>query len=148
MKKVTVNIISVLLIILFVHAALIKGLDYGVFKNQLSAYPLLSPFAGLIAWMLPAAELLTACLLISPRSRMIGLSVSLSLMVLLSGYIIFLLQTADKAPCACQGLLGLATWPAQLKFNLVFLLIALLGFLLQLLAIQEERLLRFTTRKA
>lgn len=148
MKKTTINIVSVLLITLFVHAALIKGLDYGTFRNQLAVYPLLGPFATIIAWLLPAAELTTAVLLIWPGTRMLGLTFSLSLMTILTGYIIFLLNTGHDVPCACEGLLGLASWPAQLRFNIIFLLIALLGFLLQLLAHQEARLFRLNTWKA
>lgn len=148
MKKITIQVIAVMLIILFVHAGLIKWLDYSTFKAQLSAYPLLSPFAGLIAWLFPAIEMATAALLVSSRTRTIGLSLSLALMTMLSGYIVYLLGSAADVPCACQALLGLSSWPAQLKFNLIFTLIALLGFLLQLLAIQEEKIGRFSTAKA
>lgn len=148
MKKVTINVISVMLIILFVHAGLIKWMDYSTFKTQLSAYPLLSPFAGVIAWLFPAIEMATAVLLVSARTRTLGLAVSLSIMTILSAYIIFLLNAAADAPCACQALLGFTTWPAQLKFNMIFMLIALLGLLLQLLAVQEVRISRFRTAKA
>lgn len=148
MKKITINVISVLLIILFVHAGLIKWLDYSTFRSQIASYPLLSPFAGLIAWVFPAIEIATAVLLVSARTRTLGLSLSLGLMTMLSGYIIFLLSAAVDAPCACQALFGLTSWPTQLKFNMIFMLIALLGLLLQLLAVQEHRIGRFTTAKA
>jgi uncharacterized membrane protein YphA (DoxX/SURF4 family) len=148
MKRIAINIVAVLLIILFVHAGLIKWLDYTTFKNQLSVYPLLSPFAGVIAWLFPAMELFVACLLISGRARTLGLSLSVGLMTLLSGYIIFLLNTGYNVPCACETLLGFTSWPAQLKFNLVFLLVALSGLLLQLLAVQEGKMEHFTAVKA
>ncbi|HEY0611726.1 MAG TPA: MauE/DoxX family redox-associated membrane protein [Chitinophaga sp.] len=148
MKKITIQVIAVMLIILFVHAGLIKWLDYSTFKSQLSAYPLLSPFAGVIAWLFPAIEIAAAALLVFPRTRTLGLSVSLGLMTMLSGYIIYLLGSAADAPCACQALLGFSSWPTQLRFNLIFTLIALLGFLLQLLATQEEKIGRFSAAKA
>jgi hypothetical protein len=148
MKKITIQVITVMLIILFVHAGLIKWLDYSTFKSQLSAYPLLSPFAGVIAWLFPAIEMATAALLVAARTRTLGLSLSLGLMVMLSGYIIYLLGSDANAPCACQALLGFSSWPTQLKFNLIFMLIALLGFLLQLLATQEEKIGRFSAAKA
>ena len=148
MKKIAINVIAVMLIILFVHAGLIKWLDYTAFKNQLSVYPLLSPFAGVIAWLFPAMELAVAGLLVSGRARMLGMSLSVGLMTLLSGYIIFLLNTGYNVPCACQTLLGLTSWPAQLKFNMVFLLIALSGLLLQLLVVQEAKMEEFTAVEA
>jgi uncharacterized membrane protein YphA (DoxX/SURF4 family) len=148
MKKIMIRVISVMLIILFVHAGLIKWLDYSTFKAQLSAYPLLSPFAGLIAWLFPAIEMATAALLIPARTRTIGLSLSLVLMTMLSGYIVYLLGAAADAPCACQTLLGFSSWPSQLKFNMIFMLIALSGFLLQLLTTQEEKIGHFSTAKA
>jgi uncharacterized membrane protein YphA (DoxX/SURF4 family) len=148
MKKVTINVIAVMLIILFVHAGLIKWMDYTTFKTQLSAYPLLSPFAGVIAWLFPAIEMATAMLLVPARTRTLGLAASLALMTILSGYIVFLLNAAADVPCACQALLGFTSWPAQLKFNMVFMLIALLGLLLQLLAVQEVKIGRFRTAKA
>lgn len=148
MKKTAIQVITVMLIILFVHAGLIKWLDYATFKSQLSAYPLLSPFAGIIAWLFPAIEIATAALLVSSRTRSIGLTLSLALMTILSGYIIYLLGAAANAPCACQTLLGFSSWTTQLKFNLIFTLIALLGFLLQLLVTLEEKTGRFSAAEA
>lgn len=147
MKKIAINVICVMMIILFVHAGLIKWLDNTTFKNQLSVYPLLSPFAGVIAWLFPAMELVVAGLLVSGCARTLGLSLSVGLMTLLSGYIIFLLSTEYNVPCACETLLGFTSWPAQLKFNLVFLLVALSGLLLQLLAVREAKMEHFTTSK-
>ncbi|KAA2238907.1 hypothetical protein F0L74_22085 [Chitinophaga agrisoli] len=144
MRKTTINIIALLLIVLFTHAALIKLLDYSTFRHQLMEYPLLSPFAGFIAWALPAVELITAVLLIRARTYFAGFTLSLILMTGLSSYIIFLLNSHYDVPCACQGLLGFTSWPAQLKFNMIFTLVALAGFLLQLLVREEAKVMRFT----
>jgi len=144
MKKITINIIAVLLIVLFTHAGLIKLLDYSTFSNQLAQYPLLSPFAGFIAWFFPVMELVIAALLIKPRTYFLGFSLSLVVMVAISSYIIFLLNAHYTVPCACEGLLGFTSWPAQLKFNMIFVLIALAGFLLQLLVREEAKTIRFS----
>ncbi|GAA0558154.1 MauE/DoxX family redox-associated membrane protein [Chitinophaga japonensis] len=141
MKKVAVTVITLLLVILFTHAGLIKLLDHRVFLEELRSYPLLAPFAGPIARGLPTAELILATLLMWPRTRFLGLSLALLLMAVFAGYIIFLLNGAYQVPCTCETLLGFTTWTAQLKFNLVFLLVALSGFLLQLIMREEERVM-------
>lgn len=63
-KRVIVEIICFLYILLFVYAAISKLLDFENFRVQLGQSPLLSAFAGSIAWLVPILELLIALLLV------------------------------------------------------------------------------------
>lgn len=59
-KNIILDIICLLYVLLFVYAAVSKLLDFENFRVQLGQSPLLSAFAGLIAWMVPVIELLIA----------------------------------------------------------------------------------------
>ena len=56
-KTMVIEIICALFIILFMYAALTKLLDYEKFRVQIGQSPLLTAFAGWIAWMVPVARM-------------------------------------------------------------------------------------------
>src|ERR1051326_8539250 len=90
-----VEIISALLILLFVYAATSKLLDYQKFQVQLSQSPMLTAFSRWIALIIPAVEILIAAMLAIPRFRLIGLYASFSLLVMFTGYIIAITKFSD-----------------------------------------------------
>jgi membrane protein CcdC involved in cytochrome C biogenesis len=59
-REFTVNVISLLFIVLFIYAAISKVLDYETFTIQLAQSPLLSAYAGIIAWLVPGGEIVIA----------------------------------------------------------------------------------------
>ncbi|MGB8194393.1 MAG: MauE/DoxX family redox-associated membrane protein, partial [Chitinophagaceae bacterium] len=88
MKRSTiVEIISSLLILLFMYAAVSKLLDYQTFKLQLNRSPFITQFAGVTAWALPAGEILVALALTFLPTRLVGLYASLFLMTMFTAYI-------------------------------------------------------------
>ena len=66
------EVVAFLFILLFVYAALSKLLDFETFRVQLAQSPLLSAYAGIIAWLVPGVEILIALLLIIPRFRVVA----------------------------------------------------------------------------
>ena len=106
------------------YAATSKLLDYETFTLQLAQSPLLSAYAGIIAWSVPGLEILIAVFLVLPRFRKIGLYASFFLMVLFTTYIYIILNYADFVPCSCGGVLEEMTWGQHLLFNFVFILMA------------------------
>jgi len=70
------DIISGVVLLLFLYTSLRKMTEYEVFKNVLSVSPLLKPFAGTIAWVLPVTELGIVALLFIPSVRLKGLYAS------------------------------------------------------------------------
>ncbi|WP_281777728.1 MauE/DoxX family redox-associated membrane protein [Croceibacter atlanticus] len=125
-----VKFISFLFIILFVYAATSKLLDFENFTVQLAQSPLLSAYAGIIAWSVPGLEILIAVLLVLPGFRKIGLYASFFLMELFTAYIFIILNYADFLPCSCGGVLEKLTWEQHLVFNSVFVLIVVGAILL------------------
>ncbi len=92
LRKTIIEIITVLFILLFVYAAVSKLLDYEKFRVQLGQSPLLTAFAGWVALIIPAAEILVSLLLATRRWRLVGLYAAFSLMVMFTAYIIVILK--------------------------------------------------------
>ena len=132
MKRSTiVDIISSLLILLFIYAALSKLLDYSTFKLQLSKSPFITAFSGTIAWALPVGEVLVGLALSFKTTRLIGLYTSLFLMTMFSGYIFSMLHYSYYIPCSCGGILSKMNWTTHYWFNLVFVLLSIIAIILE-----------------
>lgn len=138
-KKGILEVICLLYILLFVYAAVSKILDFENFQVQLGQSPLLSAFAGSVSGGVPTVELLIALLLLIPRFRFIGLLAAFSLMVMFTTYIIVILNFSSFVPCSCGGILEKMGWTEHLMFNIVFVMLAAVGILLQAGGVSEER---------
>lgn len=121
-KNLIVGIISLLLILLMVYAALAKLNDYYNFQFGISESPIIAPFAGILAWAVPATELVIAVLLSLPFLRLAGLYASFVLMSLFTVYIVAMLSFYDDIPCSCGGILEEMPWSVHIAFNLAFVL--------------------------
>lgn len=130
LKNTLVDIICMLYILLFVYAAVNKLLDFNNFQVQLAQSPLLSSFASWISWVVPIVELSVALLFLSPKTRLIGLYASFSLMVMFSVYIVIILNFSPFIPCSCGGILDKLTWGQHLIFNIIFVIIAIPAILI------------------
>jgi len=131
MKRQTfVEIISILFILLFVYAATSKLIDYQKFRVQLGQSPLLTSFAGLVAWIIPSIEILIAIALAIPRYRLVGLYASFSLMTMFTTYVFVITHYSEYVPCSCGGILQKMNWEQHLIFNIIFTMLALTSILL------------------
>lgn len=129
-RKIAVDTVVFLYILLLVYAALTKLLDYQKFVIQLGQSPILTRHAILLAWAVPFIELGISALLIIPRTRLSGLYAAFSLMVMFTTYIILASRFSDYVPCSCGGVLEDMTWTQHLIFNGVFILLGLASILL------------------
>jgi uncharacterized membrane protein YphA (DoxX/SURF4 family) len=129
-RSLIIEIITALLILLFVYAAVTKLLTYAQFKEQLIYSPIGSRLAGLLAWLVPSIELAIAISLIIPASRKAGFYLSFLLMLIFTGYVYYVLHFVHEVPCACGGVLSRMGWKTHLVFNMTYTLIALAGILL------------------
>ena len=111
-------------ILLFCYAAVSKLLDYENFQVQLAQSPLLSAYAGTVAWAVIAAELFIVILLVFPASLRTGLYASFGLMVAFTVYIYLILNYSDFVPCSCGGILEKMGWTEHLIFNIFTLLLS------------------------
>lgn len=129
--KLFAEVLKSLLVLLFVYTATSKLIDYPLFRGTLSQSPLLYQASGVIAIVLPVAELLIALLLVTPTTVKIGFQASFVLISLFSLYIAYMLITQNKLPCSCGGVLSIMTWKQHLVFNFAFMVIAFLGVYIQ-----------------
>lgn len=130
MRKLVVDIISALLILLFVYAALSKLLEFETFRFQLQKSPYVKDMANILVWTVPTTEIVISLALAIQRYRHIGMYAAFFLMLLFTGYIYTILHFSYYVPCSCGGVLSEMSWNEHLLFNIVFTLLALVGILL------------------
>jgi len=104
-RNLIIEIISSLLILLFLYTALGKLLDYVAFKNVLNKSPLIGGKAAVVALALPITEGLIASLLFFPRSRLWGLWGSFVAMTIFTLYLAYRIIFTPNLPCSCGGVL-------------------------------------------
>lgn len=129
-KELIIEIISAAFVVLFVYAATTKLIDYEKFRLQIGQSPVLTGFAGIVVWLVPATEYVVAAMLMIPRYRLIGLYASFSLMVMFTAYIVMITRFSDYVPCSCGGVLEKLSWNEHLVFNLVFVALGAISILL------------------
>lgn len=129
-KKASIETICLLYILLFVYAAVSKIIEFESFVNQIGQSPLLSPFAGVIAWMVPSIEIILAVLLLLPRTKILALHGALGLMAMFTAYIIIILNWSYFIPCSCGGVLSKMGWKEHLIFNIVYLVLAIIAIII------------------
>jgi len=129
-RRIIVEVISFLYVLLFVYAAASKLLDFENFKTQLGQSPILSPFAPYVSFLVIIAELGNSVLLSVPKFKYIGLWMAAAMMIMFTAYIYLILNFSAFIPCSCGGILEKLSWRHHLVFNLVFLALAVAAIFL------------------
>jgi len=132
MKRSTiVEIISTLLILLFVYTASSKLISLQTTYHEMNNQPFPNWMTPYLVWGISIAELCVAAFLIFDRTKKAGLWGSLVLMTLFTGYIgAILLHFFKRVPCSCGGVIKELGWTNHLYFNLFFIVISISGLLL------------------
>lgn len=116
------QLISAALAALMAYAALSKLANYGQSLQEMRNQVFPSLLAGMLTWMVPLGELLTAALLLSRRTQRTGLWAAVLLLAVFSTYIaVVLTGVFGRVPCSCGGILGNMGYGAHLVFNGCFL---------------------------
>lgn len=131
MKKAFVLFVSLCMGLLFGYAAITKLADYDNFRFGISESPFISHFASMLAWIVPATELVIVALLLLSYMRLAGLYAASILMFLFTLYIGAMLLFAVDIPCSCGGVLESMSWPVHLVFNAVFTLLSIAGVIVE-----------------
>ncbi|RDI11241.1 MauE/DoxX family redox-associated membrane protein [Flavobacterium sp. AG291] len=129
-KKIAVETICFLYILLFVYAAVSKLIDFETFKIQLGQSPIIAAYAQILAILVPGIEILIAIFLVIPRLKLLGLLLSFSLMIMFTVYIIIILNWSYYVPCSCGGILEKMGWTEHFIFNIGFVILALTAIML------------------
>lgn len=130
-KRLITELLAGLLILLFLYTALNKLTQFAAFISVLKQSPGLGGLARPVGWMIPCLEIIVAALLFLPRFRAVGFWGSSLLMVLFTGYILYMFLFAPRLPCSCGGIIKSMSWKAHLVFNITALLLSLIGWKVQ-----------------
>jgi hypothetical protein len=118
------------LTMLFSYAALSKVAVFQQFHHQLALQPFSHPVAALMAYLLPALELLAALLLVSRRAIIAGWWLSFILMASFTAYsLLVVIGFWPQVPCPCGGILGALPWSVHLAYNAFFFAVTITGIL-------------------
>lgn len=131
MRLIFIEIIVALFVVLWLYTGLNKLLDYSTFKSQLAKSPFVEYLAGLIGLTLPTGEIFIGAILVYKRTRLLGLYLSFSLMLLFTGYIWMMLRYAYDLPCSCGGVLTRLSWQDHLWFNSAFVLFSVIAIIFE-----------------
>lgn len=131
-RKIIIEIISSLLILLFLYAGVSKWLSFKLFIGEMNNQPFPNWMTPYLVWSIPFIEVLIVVGLIFEKTRLIAFYASLFLMLAFTIYTVAILLHAFKyIPCSCGGVIRKLTWPQHLFFNLFFVVISLVGIILK-----------------
>ena len=131
-RKIIIEIISSLLILLFLYASVSKWLAFRTFIGEMNNQPFPNWMTPFLVWSIPFIEVLIAVGLIFEKTRVQSFYASLFLMLAFTIYTVAILLHAFKyIPCSCGGVIRKLTWPQHLFFNLFFVGISILGIILK-----------------
>lgn len=133
------SLLTLLLLLLWIPAALDKIQDLEGFHRTLLQQPIPDRWAGILYWLLPVVEFVCAVLLVggavnSPKTHRLrtgGFALSALLMLAFTAFILLgVLGWYQKRPCGCGSVITGLSWEQHLWFNVAFLLISMAGWLL------------------
>ena len=131
-RKIVIEILSSLLILLFVYASVSKWLDFKIFIGQMNNQPFPNWMTPALVWTLPTVEIVISVLLMFNRTQLIGFRASFVLMLLFTIYAtLILMKVFGRVPCSCGGVIDKLNWEQHLVFNLFFVAVALTGIILK-----------------
>jgi hypothetical protein len=121
------NLISSSFIFLFAYTAISKLLEYKSFAFTLSESPLIHKGAGVLAWLIPASELVIVLLLFFSTTQLKGLYGAVLLLLVFTSYLILMLLSDSKLPCSCGGVISGMSWKEHVGFNILFMVLGGIG---------------------
>lgn len=127
-KKLIIEIVVLLLVVLFLYTGVSKLVDFKGFTYDLNNQPFPNSFTPFLRWLIPITEIAIVAALLFEKTRLIGLYSSLILMTLFTIYTaLVLFHVFEYVPCSCGGVIKHLTWPQHLLFNLFFVSITFIA---------------------
>ncbi len=131
-RKLIVEVIAFLLMLLFLFASVSKWLAFKTFIGDINNQPFPNWLTPWITNLLPPIEVMIVLALMFEKTRTAGLYASLILMTAFSIYsAAVLLKFFDYIPCSCGGIIKNLSWRDNLILNLFFVAISIAGILLR-----------------
>jgi putative oxidoreductase len=135
-----VDIVSALLILLWIYTAVAKLADSQEFHRQLNSQVFSLVIADALFYILPVVELMAVALLYYKPLQFYGLCLSLLLLIVFTVYTALVVGGQfSRIPCICGGIISTMSWKTHFVFNLVFVAVATTGIISSL---SERRMLK------
>lgn len=126
MRKIVIEIIAALLVLLFLYTSLSKLLGFSLFVDEMNNQPFPNWMTPYLVVIIPGSEILIAVALLFDRTRTLGLYASGILLFLFTLYAaLVLIHVFDYVPCSCGGMLKKLNWNQHLLFTLAFLILSI-----------------------
>lgn len=126
-RHIVTDLIVYAFLILFMYTAANKLLTIKSFASTLAKSPLIGGFNLILAWSIPIVEILIALLLVLDSKRKWSLTAALSLMIVFTVYLSYMVLSGSKLPCHCGGVISSMTWQQHIWFNLGFVVLGFIG---------------------
>src|SRR6202000_2034231 len=110
-RQLLLEVISTLLILLFLYASLSKFLDFRTFTKEMNNQPLANSWTPFLVWFIPCMEIAVSLALVFVRTRQLGFYGSLFLLGSFTAYTFFVLaHFFSYTPCSCGGIIKRPSW--------------------------------------
>lgn len=124
-RRALVTVTAVFLCgVLFLFSAGDKLLNDPEFTVQVGKSPILTGHEAFVGDAVPWGEIAIAVLMVIPPTRQLGLYAFFTTMLAFTGYIILLLNGAERPPCGCNALTEEMSLQAHGVMNLAFCALA------------------------
>ncbi|WP_153848398.1 MauE/DoxX family redox-associated membrane protein [Sphingobacterium paramultivorum] len=128
-KNLITELIIFILILIWAYTFASKIFDFDTFDRQIKGAYILSAGGSVLPYILQALHLAIVIMLINKNWRRLGLLTSLSVMVIYTAYLIYILKFAPSVPCSCIAVVRGMNWNDQLYFNFIALAINIIGLI-------------------
>ena len=121
-----------LLALLFLYTAFSKLMDMRHFVRAIHNQPFPKLVYPFLILGVPLVEIMTGVSLLRMKTRKFGLIASTILMFCFSIYVsLAVFHVFKRVPCGCAGVFQTMSWPIHLAFNIIFLVLACIGLVIQ-----------------
>ncbi|OCA77124.1 hypothetical protein BBI01_01280 [Chryseobacterium artocarpi] len=129
-KNIISEIVVFILILTWVYTFASKVFDFETFERQIRGAYLLSSGGNLLPYILQLVHAGIILMLLNKNWRRLGLITSMVVLVLYTGYLVYVLKFAPSIPCSCIALFNWINWNDQLYFNFIILAINIIGLVM------------------
>lgn len=130
-RKYILYIAQYAYIILWGYSATIKLWNWEISKREMHLQPFANWIADILFWLVPVIEFFILLLLINRNTLLCGIKLSVVLLTIFTGYLFLAVsQVFGKIPCACGGILSNMGHLEHIFFNILFILIGVIAFVL------------------
>lgn len=127
MKSKFTEIISIVVLFLFMYTAINKLFDYQAFVRTLEAIPVVKHYSGVIAVSVIIAELISSFLLAIKKTRNIGLYLSACMFMGFNIYLLYMVNNHENLPCSCGGIISYLNWNQHIILNFILMTGCIVG---------------------